>query len=306
MRCYKTAVLIFAIVILFGIQLSAIEIIEADGKYGWKSLLLPPSASVSAMAGTGAANSSDAASFIQHPTAGVVGNINSISLSMQQWMFDTSSNVVAINRSSNLHSLGFALRYLDYGKIDSRDITGDIIGEYHPLDVNLITNFAYRISPSYYAGINLILLYQKIDSSSSLGLATDIGLSYLPPINNLNFHLAVKHLGLTSKVKDESIKLPYAPEITAGYFFNPGNFSLYTEVKALKYPDDSNIKSTIGVNFGIYEIFKIRGGYMLNYDLQDFTTGLGISLLKIDVDYAYLPFKEGITDSHSFSVTYKF
>jgi len=287
------------------ITLSA-DPININSEYGWKMLTIPLSPSISAMGGTGAAISEEGGSFIEHPTAGLVGNINSISVSQGLWIFDTQINSIAINTSSGKSSFGFALRALDYGKIDARDITGEIIGEFHPLDLNLIGNFAYRITPDYYAGVNLMLLYQKIQSKSSTGIALDFGLTYLSPIRGLSFNTALKHLGMTTRVDQSRIKLPVTPELGVCYLlpFDPAEIN--TEIKILKHPDDDNIKVRVGADININRILSLRSGYQFNHDTQSFTAGIGLRIKKIGFNYAYLPFNNDISDAHSFGLTYNF
>jgi len=295
------------ILVIYGmlIRLSA-DPIDINSEYGWKMLTIPLSPSISAMGGTGAAISNEGGAFIEHPAAGLVGNINSLSITQSFWIFDTQINSIAINTSSGSSSFGFALRALDYGKMDARDITGEIIGEFHPLDLNLIGNFAYRITPNYYAGVNLMLLYQKIQSKSSTGVALDFGLTYLSPIRGLSLNAALKHLGMTTRVDQSRIKMPVTPELGFTYLipFEPAEIN--TELKLLKHPDDDNLKARIGTDININRILSLRTGYHFNHDTQSFTAGIGLRIKKIDFNYAYLPFNNDISDAHSFGLSYNF
>jgi len=298
--------MLLILMIVFGLAALQADPIDIDSDYGWKMLTIPLSPSISAMAGTGAAISGEAGSFIEHPAAGLLENVRSVSITQNLWIFDTQMTSVAINTSSGADSYGFALRALDYGKIDARDITGEIIGEFHPLDLNLIANYARRFGPNYYAGANLMLLYQKLQSHSSTGVALDLGLSYLPPIRGLTLNAAIRHIGMTSKVNRERINLPTAPEIGISYLLPLDFADINTECKMLKHPDDSNVRVQLGTNININEILNLRGGYYLNHDTQSLTAGIGVQLNKIDFNYAYLPFSDDISDAHSFGLTYKF
>ncbi|MBW6516599.1 MAG: PorV/PorQ family protein [Candidatus Cloacimonetes bacterium] len=302
----KKSILILVMIIIFGLSLQGVEPINIKSDYGWKMLTIPLSPSIAAMAGTGASISDEAGSFIEHPAAGLVGNVRAISVSQNLWIFDTQLNSIAINTITGATSYGFALRALDYGKIDARDLAGDIIGEFHPLDVNLIGNFAYRITPNYYAGINLMLLYQKIQTKSSTGVAFDLGLTYLTPISGLSVDAAVKHLGKTQKVNQSRIKLPVTPELAFNYLLPVDIAIIHTELKMLKHPDDDNIRVQLGANANINSVFNVRAGYYFNHDTQNITAGIGLQLKRIDFNYAYLPFSNDIRDAHSFGLSYKF
>lgn len=292
--------------LLYGIALIATEPVNIKSDYGWKMLTIPLSPSISAMAGTGASISGEAGAFIEHPAAGLVGKVNALSASQSLWIFDTQLNSIALNTSTGNSSFGFALRALDYGKMDARDITGEIIGEFHPLDLNLIGNFAYRLTPNYYAGINLMLLYQKIQTKSSTGVAFDLGLTYLTPISGLSINTAVKHIGSTTKVSESRIKLPVTPELGFDYRLPVDLAEIDAGLKLLKNPDDNNIRAQLGTNIRINQMLNLRGGYHINHDSQTFTTGIGLELKKIDFHYTYLPFSNDVSDAHSFGITYKF
>lgn len=289
-----------------GLVMLYAEPVDIKSDYGWKMLTIPLAPSIAAMAGTGAQISDEGSAFVEHPTAGLIGDVRSLSITQNMWVFDTQKNSIAINTATGHRSFGFALRALDYGKIEARDITGEIIGEFHPLDLNLIANYAQRVSPNYYAGINMMLLYQKIQTKSSTGLAVDLGLSYLPPLRGVTLNAAVKHVGQTTKVWQSKIKLPTTPELGINFHI-PADFAeIHTEVKILKYPDDDKVQMRFGTNFNINRMLDIRGGYHLNHDTQSFTAGLGLNLRRIDFNYAYLPFSNDISDAHSFGLTYKF
>ncbi|MCB5231266.1 MAG: PorV/PorQ family protein [Candidatus Cloacimonas sp.] len=290
---------------LFCLILNADPIlINAD--YGWKSLTLPPSTSISAMGGTGGEYFSEASTFLHHPTSGLIGGVNSATGSKTLWFADTNLNSIAISSNTGRNSFGFIFRSLDYGKIDSRDLNGEIIGEFHPLELNLGFNYARRLTPDFYGGLNLLFLYQRIESSTSIGFATDIGMTYLTPVQGLNVGVAIKHLGVTDKGDVERIKLPTTPELGITYVYPLTSVDLLLAADVLKHPDDSNIKGRLGLTARINDILDLRGGYLVNYDSQSITTGLGVSWRSIGFDYAYLPFKNNLDDVHSFSITYKF
>jgi len=279
--------------------------IETRAEYGWKILTIPTATSVKAMAGTGGEFFSEASVFLQHPAAGLVGNVNSVSGAKTSWIFDTSLSNIAINSSSHRNSFGFVFRSIDYGRIDSRDETGEIIGEYHPLELNLGFNYAHRLTPNLFGGANLILLYQKLESSTSVGFATDYGVIYLTPIEGLNLNLALKHVGLTEKGDVERIKLPIAPEAGLSYIYPVSYLKLYLDVSLIKYSDDK-LKLNTGGMVRINDMLDLRMGYLVNSDTQSMTTGLGLQWRRIAFDYAFLPSKNEVENSNSFSITYKF
>lgn len=297
--------IIAGLMLMTVISLSAVQA-AAEGEYGWKMLTIPPNTSISAMGGAGAHISGEADAFLSHPTAGLISGSRMISASQNSWHFDTNINTLAINLPQGNRSLGFVLRSLDYGKFDARDNTGEIIGEFHPLDVNLAANAAMRLSPNFYAGLNFGILYQKIDTASSLGAAADLGLTWLPPFRGLSVHAAIKHIGTTSKVKEDKIKLPLTPELSLGYKLPLMEEMVYTELKVLSHPDDDELKMILAANASPLDNLDIRLGYRINYDSHHLSAGIGLKYRKIGFNYAYLPFEYDTNDAHSFGLTYRF
>lgn len=281
---------------------------ETNGEYGFQMLKISSGASSSAMAGLGAYNSSDAFAFFQNPSAALFNRGRKISIAQNYWIFDTKINSGSYLFSNGKSSFGAGYRYLDYGTIENRDDTGIEIGEYHPMDMVITFNFGYRFTPDHYAGFNLHALYEQIDTSSALGAAFDLGYTYLTPIQYLSINAAVKNLGKTSEMDKEVIDLPVTGE--AGLAFKTDfNFAVLSyEVAAVKHIDDDELKALFGLKAELNQRLNLKLGYKYNHDAENFTTGFGINLKKISVEYAYVLFEADseIDDVHVIGLTYKF
>ena len=279
---------------------------ETSGEYGFQMLRIVSGADIAALGGTGALFSRNAFGFLQNPAANLITRNQVISMTQNYWIFDTTLNSLAYTNSTGKTSVSFGYRYLNYGEIDSRDETGTIIGEFHPMDISLSVNFAYRINPDHYIGMNLNGIYEKIDTASSLGAAFDLGYIYLTNLRNLKLMAAVKHLGLTSKMKEESIDLPITAEFSLVEEFQLKTIKFLAEAKAVKYFDDDKMRAVLGVAIRPVEKLDLRLGYKFNYDAEDLSLGIGINLKKISIDYAYIPFQYEINDVHMIGINYKF
>ncbi|MCF7794028.1 MAG: PorV/PorQ family protein [Candidatus Cloacimonetes bacterium] len=279
---------------------------DTTGEAGFQMLKVPTGATTSAQGGVGAFTANDAFGFMSNPTAGMLPKKRVISFSHNYWLIDYQMNSGAYYYSQGKKAFGFGYRYLDYGKLESRDDVGNITGEFHPMDMVLTTNFGYRITPDMYLAANLNALYEKIDAASAVGLAFDIGYTYLTPIKDLTVAAAVKNIGKTGDMDKEDIDLPIAAEISLIKALQLKSVKFANELKIMKYSDNDELQMVLGTNIHITEILKLRLGYKLNYDAEDFSAGIGIKLKKIDVDYAYVPFNSEIDDVHVIGLTYKF
>lgn len=294
------------VLLLFFAGLMITLLAETEGDRGFQMLKIISGTSIAAQGGTGAFFSSDAFSFIENPCAGLMNKNTVLSMTQNYWIFDTTINSIAYLKSQGKYSFGIAYRYLDYGKIDSYDDMGTNIGEFHPIDLNFIIGSGYRLTPDHYFGINLYGLYEKIDTASSTGLSVDLGYTYLTPIRNLKIAAAIKHLGITSKMNEESIELPITTEISIIKKFSPKFADISSEIKFIKHSDDDEMKAVLGVNAEYNKILNIRLGYKFNYDAEELTTGFGIKIKKIIIDYAFIPFVEDINDVHMIGISYLF
>jgi len=183
---------------------------------------------------------------------------------------------------------------------------GNITGEFHPMDMVITTNFGYRLTPDMYLATNVNFLYEKIDAASALGLAFDIGYTYLTPIQDITFIAAIKNIGKTGDMDKENIELPMAVEVSLIKTMQLKSIKLSNELKVMKYSDNDELKTTLGAKVHLSEILTLRLGYKFNYDAEDFSAGIGINLKKVQVDYAYVPFSSEIDDVHVIGLTYKF
>jgi len=295
---------ILMIVIIF--SLAVMLTAETSGEYGFQLLKIASGPEGAAQAGTGAFSSGEAYAFILNPTAGLFSKQRAVSIAQNYWIFDTKLNSAGYINTNGKTSFGVAYRYLDYGELENRTDTGELIGEFHPMDLIFSLNFGYRITPNQYAGINASALYEKIDTASSYGYTFDLGYTYLSVFKGQKFSAAIKNLGQTSEMENETIDLPISFELGVFQEFDINTIKLFSELKMIKHIDDDEFKAVLGTKVRLNNILDFKLGYKLNFDSESFSAGFGINLKKISIDYAYVPFKYHINDVHIIGLTYKF
>ena len=294
------------LIILMILSLSIIIYAETSGEYGFQLLKIASGPEGASQAGAGAFSSGEAYSFMLNPTAGLFAKQRIISIAQNYWIFDTKLNSAGYINTNGKSSFGVAYRYLDYGKLENRTDTGALIGEFHPMDLIFTLNFGYRITPNQYAGINANALYEKIDTASAYGYTFDLGYTYLSFIKGQKFSAAIKNIGKTSAMENETIDLPISFELGAIQEYYINTIMLSGELKLIKHIDDDEFKAVLGTKVELNRILDVKLGYKLNFDAESFTAGFGINLKRIALDYAYVPFKYHINDVHIIGLTYKF
>jgi len=295
-------ILMILIIFSLAILLSA----ETSGEYGFQLLKIASGPESAAQAGTGAFSSGEAYAFMINPTAGLFAEQRAISIAQNYWIFDTKLNSAGYINTNGKSSFGVAYRYLDYGKLENRTDTGELIGEFHPMDLIFSLNFGYRITPNQYAGINVNALYEKIDTASSYGYTLDLGYTYLSLIQGQKFSAAIKNLGYTSAMENETVDLPISFELGVTQEFAINNIKLSSEMKMIRHIDDDEFRAVLGTKIELNKILDLKMGYKLNFDAENFTAGFGINLKKISIDYAYVPFEYNVDDVHVIGLSYKF
>ncbi len=295
-------ILMMLIIFSLAVVLSA----ETSGEYGFQLLKIASGPEGAAQAGTGAFSSGEAYSFMLNPTAGLFAGQRIISIAQNYWIFDTKLNSAGYINTNGKTSFGVAYRYLDYGMLENRTDTGELIGEFHPMDLIFSLNFGYRITPNQYAGINANALYEKIDTASSYGYTFDLGYTYLSFMQGQKFSAAIKNLGQTSAMENETIDLPISFELGVIQKFNINTIMLFSEIKMIKHIDDDQLRAVLGTKVELNRIIDLKLGYKLNFDAESFSAGFGINLKKISIDYAYVPFEYNVNDVHVIGLSYKF
>lgn len=288
-----------AIIVMALIMLSAYAIASTDGDRGFQMLRILTDPATAGQAGSGAVSSESGFSFLDNAAAPLLNNAKTISFSQNMWLFDTSMSNIGYRNSRGNKSFGFAIRYLDYGKIAVRDEEGSqILGEYHPMDMNIVFNLGYQLTSSHYLGLNLRGLYEKIDDSSATGISTDLGYIYLTPFNGLKLLASMENLGVTSKMDEEDIKLPLTFDLGLNKEIEFAQHNLSAEGRVIKDIDNEELKAAIGAEYGYMQKFFLRAGYKMNYDLESFSFGFGIRMRRFEVNYAYNPISEDLDDVH--------
>lgn len=286
---FLTAVLVIAI--------SAFATVDGDRGFQMLRVLTDPA--TAGQAGSGAVLSESGFNFLDNAAAPLMKNVRAVSFSQNMWLFDTSMSNVGYRKSSTNRSFGFAIRYLDYGKIEYRDDEGSMpLGEYHPMDMNIVFNLGYRIKSSHLVGINVKGLYEKIDDSSATGIAGDIGYVYLTPLAGLKAIASVKNFGFTSKMDLEDIKLPVTFEAGINKESNFSGNMISMEGRLIKDIDNDELRGALGAEYSYQGRFLLRSGYKLNHDLESLSFGFGVRMRRFEVNYAYNPIKEELDDVH--------
>ncbi|MEE0976048.1 MAG: type IX secretion system protein PorQ [Muribaculaceae bacterium] len=130
---------------------------------------------------------------------------NQLGLNYMYYMGE--SNFAGVKFASQAHEHGawaVGIRYFGYGKMQSADADGTITGTFSAHDIAFNATYSHDITDYLRGGINIKAVYSAYEQYSALALATDLGVNYYNPDNDLSLSAVVANLGGQVKRFNES------------------------------------------------------------------------------------------------------
>ena len=218
-------------------------------------------------------------------------------------------------------NVAFGINYFNYGTLPQTDISGNILGNFHPTDYVVQAMASHSYLQHWFGGITLKFISSNYGLYKSNGLAVDVGVSYYDSAHFFQSSLVIKNIGAQLKTYDGGVKedLPFDIElgITKKLSKAPIQFSLTAHhLQALNiYYNDSNFNAGLGNSRNASTFNKIFShlifatqifisqeieltaayNFLRRYDLNvyntanginGFTFGVGLYLRKIHIRYA--------------------
>jgi hypothetical protein len=217
--------------------------------------------------------------------------------SYMNYIIDFQSGYLGYVKALNdLSSFGVSIQYQDYGSFDKLDEFGENLGTFSAFDMALGLTYSKRINRSLSIGLTGKLIMAKIDSSSSDGMAVDIGGLYRFSDGRTSIGLALKNLGTELKGFTKSHKDPLPFLIDGGFSHSLRGMPLTVNAD-LTVPTDSDIYLSVGGQFDSFNPLFLRLGwtskgkdYKTGSDrdyLSGFAAGFGYYFQDYKIDYSY-------------------
>ncbi len=278
--------------------------IIAGGSGGLTFLKLETNARSAAMGGTGTALFHEP-SIVHYNPAGIGDmSFSEIQLMHTSWIQDMSlqygSGVIPIGRAA----LGFSLYNSAIEGIEVRTRPGPAESEFTARNFGAGLTFAYRISPSFRAGVTGKFLYEKLYVDEASGYGFDFGLQYRSTTPGLYFGFSILNIGTMNDLRDEPTDLPLTYRVGSSYElpFIVQDMAIRLAVDALQYSGDDKLHLMFGGEFGYSETLFARIGLQTGIDARSVTAGLGIHHGAFKLDYAYIPLQSDLGTAHTISI----
>ena len=186
---------------------------------------------------------------------------------------------------------GFALNYVDMGKMQGYDENGLPTHQFGASDVLFQIAYAKKIAAGFSLGISGGYLTDSIDNDQQTAFQANIGL--MKSLSKVNLGFTVQNVG--SGLKNDPLPLIYK----VGLATKISNITLACDAA---FPADNQTYFCAGLEFPLSQTFTLRAGYRSNQDIgSGISAGIGFNLNKITLDYAYVPYAE-LGDTHRISL----
>ena len=294
---------------------------KKTGQAGMTFLKIDGNARAAALGGSYVAQNSDVISIFYNPAG--LGSMEgaAVSVSQTNWIADIKHNSIAAAYSFGKWGVvGLSLVDMDYGTLHGTTVSFsssqsfgfeyEETGTFEVDDYAIGMAYATSVTDRFNVGIhvryvkedmgeNFIQIgdVQKVSQNEVDNIAVDVGTIY-----NTGF----KDLTLGMSVRNFSSETTY-PNLNEG-FYMPLVYSVGVAVDLFKFfipesesqklmlciegqhPNDNLERLNLGAEYQYTDWFFLRGGYKINYDIEDFSGGLGVNLevagMNLQFDYA--------------------
>jgi hypothetical protein len=288
--------------------LSSTLFAQSAGESGLSFLKFGFGARNIAMSDLGVVSAIDLTALNYNPSLLALNNKTQLSFTHNSLFQDLSSEMFGASFSVLGLPIAVGINTTTIANIEVRSKPGEVESVFNAHYFAGSISTAYEIINNFYAGATIKYLYESVFSDAANGLGFDFGISYEGLINGLSLGAAVRNVGSMNELHSQSTKLPTDLRIGAAYNYSISNskldFTLLTGFQ--KYLEQSDSHLHLGGEVVYDKMFSLRIGFASGYDSKSIATGFGIKWKGINLDYAFVPFKYGLGDSHIISFVYTF
>ena len=223
-------------------------------------------------------------------------------------MFDVSNQIIGGSFSLWNIPVAMAVQTTSISDIEIRLTPGEPISKFnaHYFMANISTG--YEIFSNLSAGISVKYIYEELFTDNSNGIGFDFGLYYKDLIDGLNIGASYRQVGSMNDLRNEPSPLPENLRLGASYnfAFKPLSADLQLACGYLKYSKADENHLQFAGEILIKKSLALRCGYVTGFDSKNLTAGAGINWGRFNFDYAFMPYKYDLGNSHTISVSYDF
>lgn len=187
----------FLILLLFLAPCSLLHTSAQESGSVFNFLNLPVSAHSSALGGKNISLVEDDISLaMQNPAMLINVSDKTVGFSFMNYMQGCNTGAAAYSQQVGAHGTwGAYTQFVGYGKTKETLVSGEIVGEFSPLDFCMGGQYSHILSERWAGGVTAKFIYSHYGPYTSCALATDLGLNYFDEESDFSFSIAARNLG---------------------------------------------------------------------------------------------------------------
>ncbi len=242
----------------------------------------------------------DGTTVYYNPARLFSGAKNNVTLMHNSSAADYTIDYIGAKVSWIKFAFGIGIHSASISDIEIRNSPGAVIDKFTSRDLSIGLSLAYLVNKNISLGVTPKFLYQKIYLDEASGMAFDFGANFNK--ENINISFVVANVGSINELRNESTKLPTYVRFGGSYKTGKGNLSYLFGADGFKVMDGGTFHLHTGAEVGYKETVFLRAGYQTQYENKSFTAGLGLKYKALNLDYAFVPYKNEFGSSNSFSL----
>jgi hypothetical protein len=195
--------------------------------------------------------------------------------------------------------------------ITERDALGNETGTFGSHDLEFAFAYATNMRPGLRAGGTAQVVRERLSDFSATTWAIGGGLTWDPAsLPRLRTSLSVHNLGPSAHynfdgVKGSPVSLPAAVQAGVSYSIPVGSLDLRGALESRMTQGRSGI-GMLGAELGHVSGAALRAGFRMNDEATNFSIGAGYATEALRFDYAFVPYRLEIGETHRLSLTAQF
>lgn len=119
-----------------------------------------------------------------------------VGLSFMNYMQGCNTGAAAYSQQVGARGTwGAHVRFVGYGSTKETLMSGEILGEFSPLDLCMAGQYSHLLGERWAGGVTAKFIYSHYGPYTSCALATDLGLNYYDEETEFSFSIAARNLG---------------------------------------------------------------------------------------------------------------
>lgn len=167
----------------------------------FNTLRLPASSHAAALGGQNVTLIED------EPTAGwynpaLYANVSDLSAGLNFMTYAAGSTWMGahfVKAFGERHTMAVGAQYMNYGKMDETDETGNTLGQFSAKDIVIGAGYSYLLSDRWTGGANLKMMVSNLADYTALAAAIDVGVNYYDDENDLSVSASLQNIGTQLK-----------------------------------------------------------------------------------------------------------